>query len=240
MGSTSKFTWNLSTLMCDLMHDLRPGAIILAKTSSSVVITGALSLIPLVTKLGHSCQEGLAEPPRATKKKQVIANDSDVKPAASPTNTISARSLQDEKKWQGKVKVVSKSRTQPAKRNFGPRQPDKMGEDVNTTRNFHHIEPNLESTKSSKKPTVSKTVPNFDLQLATLKHSRSPTPSEFGLTDDELPLISEVWEPDRDNTKTEIDRIQTDSCGAPPPKRSKLDVAAGLSEPSSRKKVYRI
>ncbi|KAI9571366.1 DEAD-domain-containing protein [Boletus coccyginus] len=167
----------------------------------------------------YCCQEGLLEPPRATKKRQ------------------QAKSSQDEQKCKaGPTQVVPESRTKPAKRNFIPHQSDKMRENANGARPFR---PSLELANHSKKSRISKAVPNFDLQLTTLKRSRSPIPSEPELSDhccDEL-LISEVWE--QDNTTSENDLVGVEGCEVPPPKRSKTNVTAGSLRPlGSHKKVY--
>ena len=197
----------------------------------------------LVTKLGDSCQEGLLEPPRATKKRQQpIAHDPDAKPVPPPQNVITARSLQDEQKWRAKpMRIAPENRIKPAKRNPIPQLSAKAQENANTAHNLRPIGPNLELANHPKKR-ISKAMPNFDLQLTTLKRSRSPTPSESVLTDDccdELPLISEGWE--QDNTTPATDPVEIEGCEVPAPKRSRTDVAVGsLRPPASRKKVYRI
>lgn len=193
----------------------------LARTNSSVAITGALSLNFSIAKLRYSCQEGLPEPPRTTKKRQqASAHDSDAKPVPPPRNGITARSLQDEQKRQAEPQ---ESRTKPAKRNPIPQQLDAMHKNTNKSRG-------------------SKAMPNFDLQLTTLKRSRSPTLSEPTSTDDcgdELSLISEVW--GQDNATSAIDPVAVEGCEVPPPKRSRTDVAVrSLGPPLSRKKVYHI
>lgn len=214
------------------------GAIMLAKTSLSVVITGALSLYFFkVTKLGYSCHEGLLEPPRATKKRQQgIAQNSDATPVQPPRKK--AKSLQDERKQQAEItQSVLERRTKLSKGDPIPQQLVKPHEDTNAARDLRSIRPNLESANHSKKSRISKIVPNFDLQLTTLKRSRSPTSSEFSLTDDcSLPLISEVWEQD-DTTFG----VKFKGCEVPPSKRNKVDVSAGLLGPRSLcKKVYQI
>ncbi|KAF8559747.1 P-loop containing nucleoside triphosphate hydrolase protein [Imleria badia] len=178
----------------------------------------------------YCCHEGLLEPPRATKKRQQgIAHDSDAKLVPPPRNK--AKSLQDDGERQAEAtQIVPESRTKPSKRNPIPQQLDKMHENANTSCNLRPIGPNLEANHP-KKSRISKTTPNFDLQLTTLKRSRSTTPSESALTDDYcFPLISEVRE--QDETTSEIDGLKIKECEVPPPKRSKMDL--------SRKKVYRI
>ena len=158
-----------------------------------------------------------------------------------PRNTIAARSLQDEQKWEaGPFQIVTDNRTKPAKRKPIPQLLDKMHEKANTTHNLHSIRPSLELANDSKKSRSSNATPNFDLKLTTLKRSRSPTPGESISTDDcwdEFPLISEVQE--RGNTISDVGPVEVEGCKIPPPKRSRMDVAAGSLGPlPSHKKVY--
>lgn len=216
----------------------------LARTSSSVAITGALSLSPSIAKPRHSCQEGLLEPPRATKKRQQVkAHDSDAKRVPGSRGALATKSLQDEQKWQAEpIQIVQETRTKPAKRNTIAQQSDKMHENANIARNLRPIGPNLEMLNHPKKSRSDKTVPNFDFKLMSLKRSRSPTPTERTITDeccDELPLISEVRE--KDNATSEIDLVEAEGCEVPPPKRSRTNVAAdSLGPSSSHKKVHHI
>lgn len=211
----------------------------LARTNSSVVIIGALSLISTIAKLGSSCQEGLLEPPRASNKKQQIdVHGFDAKPTSLPQNADAGRSLQDEQKRKaGTNQIPTGSRTKPGKES--PMQLKKMHEKANIVRK-NLVKARSELDCDSKKSWSSKTTPNFDLQLATLKRSRSPTSkSSISTADgsDELSFISKVRE--QDNTTLEVESVEVEECEVPPPKRSRLDVIGGLLPPSpSRKKVY--
>lgn len=211
-----------------------------ARTNSSAVIIGASSLDSLIAKLGSSCQEGLLEPPRASKKQKVNAHDCDAKPAPRPQKSIPERSLQDEQKWEARAQIAMESQTNPAKRRSVPQRLDKVQEKANTARNSRPVGLSSKLAPDSKKPRSGNPMPNFDLQLTTLKRSRSPTPGASISTDDcwdELPLISEVWE--QDNTMSEIGFVEVEGCEVPPSKRSRTDLAASSSGlPSSHKKVY--
>ncbi|KAF8447766.1 P-loop containing nucleoside triphosphate hydrolase protein [Boletus edulis BED1] len=166
----------------------------------------------------YCCQEGLPEPPRMTKKRQQGVTDPDAKHVPPPRNVhVAAKLIQDEQTREAEAtRIVPESRTKPAKRNPTSRQLDKVHENAGPARNVRPIGPNLEMVDHSKKSKISKTVPNFDLQLTTLKRSRSASTGS-ALTDDscgELPLVSEVWE--RNNTTSRIDHIQTKGCEVPP------------------------
>ncbi|KAG6376315.1 DEAD-domain-containing protein [Boletus reticuloceps] len=142
----------------------------------------------------YCCQEGLPEPPRVTKKRQqgITTHDPDAKHVPPPRNVhVAAKLIQDEQTREAKAtQIVPESRTKLAKRNPTSRQLDKVHENADPERNVCPIGPNLEMVDHSKKSKISKTVPNFDLQLTTLKRSRSASTGS-ALTDDscgELPL----------------------------------------------------
>ncbi|KAG9318654.1 putative ATP-dependent DNA helicase MER3 [Chiua virens] len=168
------------------------------------------------------CQEGLLEPPRATKKKG-ITRDSDAKSVPQPRKVITAGSLQDE---QRKRQAVL-NQSVPESRSCIQKNSHVVHENANATSNPLLVVPSLELTNRSKKSRSDKAMPNFDLQLATLKRSRSPSPVLTDGSCDEFPLISEGWE--QDNMASE----EADGYELPPPsKRRRADVGITSCKPS--------
>lgn len=170
-----------------------------------------------------------------TKKKR-DALDSDANSVPSQRNNTTSLLQNKQKRRADSIQVGQESRINRAKRNPDAQQGDKAEENADAARNLHAVVlPDLggHSTKKSRNP---KAVPNFDLQLTTLKRSRSPSPTDSTLDDyydDELPLISEVWK--QGNTASETDRVEAEGCEVPPPKRSRTDVSSSSSH--SNKKV---
>ncbi|KIK97520.1 hypothetical protein PAXRUDRAFT_10143 [Paxillus rubicundulus Ve08.2h10] len=157
----------------------------------------------------YCCQEGLLEPPRAPKKKQrmdkesfhgkVVPSQQSATQTKSPTNDVGKRRTQT-------IQVVPISHPEPVKRSSILQQLESLHKTAEG-------QP-LKLTDDPKNAHPSRAVPNFDLQLTTLKRSRSSPPKTLSMDDDgdELPLISEILEQDKlasepNYSNSEVDAI---------------------------------
>ncbi|KAF8844441.1 P-loop containing nucleoside triphosphate hydrolase protein [Paxillus ammoniavirescens] len=160
------------------------------------------------------CQEGLLEPPRVPKKKQrmdtesfhgkVVASQRSAPQTKSPSNDDGKRRTQT-------IQVV---RPGPLRRGSIIQQLESLHENAAIARNLRLTEgQRLKLTDGPKNAQPSKAVPNFDLQLTTLRRSRSPPPKTPPMDDDgdELPLISEILEQEKLTSETTYSNSEGDA-----------------------------
>ncbi|KAF9246342.1 P-loop containing nucleoside triphosphate hydrolase protein [Melanogaster broomeanus] len=186
---------------------------------------------------------GLLEPPRAPKKKQQInVEDSDAKVVASQQRALNASSLigDDPKRQTQSSQLVPVSRFKPPKGNSILQQLDSLHKNADIAHNLRLTKgQRLKLTDDSKNAKPSKVVPNFDLQLTTLRRSRSPPLKTAPMADncDVLPLISEMLEQDETTSETNYSNSEIDAMIRDVPLDNPTPVQAP-STPKRRKRTW--
>ncbi|KAF9227710.1 P-loop containing nucleoside triphosphate hydrolase protein [Gyrodon lividus] len=164
----------------------------------------------------YHCQEGLLEPPRASKKRQPMNTEDSVGKIVAPQQSATtARSKADDvqKRQTQTNQVVTVNRPKSHKRYPSLQQLESLHQNAYTAHNIRPIERQRSKlTDSPKNARPSTAVPNFDLQLMTLRRSRSPAPKTAPANDDcDLPLISEILEQDKTTSETNYSNSEIDA-----------------------------
>ncbi|KIJ69181.1 hypothetical protein HYDPIDRAFT_24034 [Hydnomerulius pinastri MD-312] len=185
----------------------------------------------------YDCHEGLLEPPRAPKKKgSSNAEDSEAK-AVATQEIAGKRRLpgdDDPKRLTQAIQVVAVDRPKPPKRDPILQQLDSLHMNADIARN-------LRLTDGPKTAKRSKTAPNFDLQLTTLRCSQSPlskTRTDDD-DDDELPLISELLDQEKLPSETNYSNSEVDALIRDMPLDDSRLIRKGEPITSNRKKRTR-
>jgi ATP-dependent DNA helicase HFM1/MER3 len=138
---------------------------------------------------------------------KVVASQRSAPQTKSPTNDDGKRRTQT-------IQVVPINRPEPLKRSSILQQLESLHENAAIARNLRLTEgQRLKLTDGPKNSQPNKAVPNFDLQLTTLRRSRSPPPKTPPMDDDgdELPLISEMLEQDKLTSETTYSNSEVDA-----------------------------